>query len=193
MPSRRQPAIRVIAGIARGVTLRGPRGATLRPTSGRLRESLFGMLDSASADMSEVLDLYAGTGALGIEALSRGAGRCTFVESDASACRAIADNLQRVRMVDRGSVVRARVGRWRPRQDQLFTLVMADPPYQHAASWSEIEHSVEDALAPHALLIVEHAAREHPPAALLGRSMWRDRRQGEGAVAVYRSERKDAA
>lgn len=196
MPSRRQPAIRVIAGVARGVTLRGPRGATLRPTSGRLRESLFGMLESADADMSEVLDLYAGTGALGIEALSRGATRCTFVESDAPACRAITDNLERVHMVDRGSVVRARVGRWRPDEGQLFTLVMADPPYAHTTSWDEIEHSVEDALAPHALLIVEHAAREHPPVALLGRSMWRDRRQGDGAVAVYRSEGsagKDAA
>lgn len=185
--------IRVIAGSARGVTLRGPRRADLRPTSGRLRESLFGMLDSADADISTVLDLYAGTGALGIEALSRGAEHCTFVESDAATCRVISENLQRVRMEAQGEVVRAHVGRWRPPEGAAFTLVLADPPYANAACWDEIAHSVEGALAPHAFLIVEHPAREHPPAALVGRSMWRDRRQGDGAIAVYRSQREEAA
>ncbi|HJM75828.1 MAG TPA: 16S rRNA (guanine(966)-N(2))-methyltransferase RsmD [Dehalococcoidia bacterium] len=186
--------IRVIAGSARGVALTGPRRADLRPTSGRLRESLFGMLDSADADMSAVIDLYAGTGALGIEALSRGAEHCTFVESDAATCRVITENLKRVRMEHQGEVVRAHVGRWRPPEDAAYTLVLADPPYAETATcWDEIEHSVEGALAPQTFLMVEHPAREHPPAALLGRSMWRDRRQGDGAVAFYRSQREEAA
>ena len=189
MTPGRTPSIRVIAGSARGVSLRGPRDRRTRATTGRLRESLFGMLESASVDLSAVLDLYAGTGALGIEALSRGDGRCTFVEEDASACRTIRENLRRAKLTPRGDVVRGRVGRWRPQPQAAYTLVLADPPYGRAGSWDEIESSVEGSLATHAVLAVEHAAREHPPDALLGRSMWRDRRQGDGAVAVYRSDR----
>ena len=183
----RPGGMRVLGGVARGVTLRGPRGGRTRPTAARLRESLFGMLEAAGDDMSEVIDLYAGTGALGIEALSRGGGRCTFVEADAGACRVIRENLRRARCDDRSAVVRARVGRWRAPAAAAYTLVLADPPYDAADAWSEIKRSVGGALATHAVLAVEHAARERPPPALLGRAMWRDRRQGDGAVAVYRS------
>ncbi|MSQ37743.1 MAG: 16S rRNA (guanine(966)-N(2))-methyltransferase RsmD, partial [Chloroflexi bacterium] len=87
--------VRIIAGSARGLTLLQPRGRGTRPTSGRLREALFAILEAADADFSEVLDLYAGTGALGIEALSRGEGRCTFVESDARVSALIRENLGR--------------------------------------------------------------------------------------------------
>ena len=186
--------MRVVAGSARSVPLLGPRSPRTRPTAARLRESLFDILESAGDDMSEVLDLYAGTGALGIEALSRGGGRCTFVEADAQACRLIRENLRRTQLADHGAVIRARVGRWRARAGAAYTLVLADPPYDGGDTWREIELSVDGALAAHAVLAVEHAARRTPPAALLGRSMWRNRRQGEGAVAVYRSaHRKDAA
>lgn len=152
------------------------------------------MLSSSQADMTEVLDLYAGTGALGIEALSRGEGRCTFVETDAAACRVIHENLRRTRMGDRAAVVRGHVGTWRPSDGAEYTLILADPPYGAGAAWQAIERSAAGALAPHAVVAVEHAARETPPHALLGRSMWRDRRQGDGAVAMYRSaEGKNAA
>ncbi len=178
--------MRVIAGAARGVALRGPRDRRTRPTAGRLRESLFAMLEATGADMSEVVDLYAGTGALGIEALSRGDGRCTFVEADAAACAVIRDNLRRTRMEARGSVIRSRVGRWRPPAGAAYTLVLADPPYR-AAAWDEIERSIEGALAAEPTLAVEHSVRETPPPTLAGRPMWRDRPQGDGAVAVYRA------
>ncbi len=178
--------MRVIAGAARGVPLRAPRDRSTRATAARLRESLFGMLESASNDLSEVLDLYAGSGALGIEALSRGGERCTFVEANAEACRVIRENLRRTRLEAQGEVIRARVGRWQAQAGAAYTLVLADAPYDRAAAWQEIEHSVDGALAAGAMLAVEHAARQPPPAALLGRSMWRNRRQGAGAVAVYR-------
>ena len=183
----RRGGIRVIAGSARGLVLSGPPGAGTRPTASRLRESLFAMLESAGCDFSRVLDLYAGTGALGIEALSRGTGRCTFVEGDGRACEVVRSNLARAGFSDRGEVARARVGRWRPPPESSFTLVVADPPYNRAAeAWGEIEHTVDGALAAHAMLAVEHATRIHAPAALAARAMWRDRRQGEGAVALYR-------
>ena len=178
--------LRVIAGSARGVQLQTPRGAATRPTSARLRESLFGMLEAAGADLSSVLDLYAGSGALGIEALSRGAGRCLFIESDRRVCRVLRDNLERAGMGDRGEVVTGRVGRWRPPAGELFTLVLADPPYDDGAAWRAIEHAIEGAIAPDALIAVEHSARSHAPAALGGCAVWRRRRQGDGAIAAYR-------
>ena len=178
--------LRVIAGSARGVRLQTPSGSATRPTSARLRESLFGMLEAADADLSSVLDLYAGSGALGIEALSRGAGRCVFVESNRRVCRVLRDNLERAGMSDRSAVVSGRVGRWRPHEDERFTLVLADPPYGDGDSWRAIERAIEGAIAPGALIAVEHAARSQAPATLGGCAVWRRRRQGDGAIAAYR-------
>jgi 16S rRNA (guanine966-N2)-methyltransferase len=180
--------LRVIAGSARGIALRAPRGRGTRPTAGRLREALFSMLEAAGVDFTDTLDLYAGSGALGIEALSRGAERCTFVDSDAGACATIRANLERTGFAERAHLVRARVGQRRAAGDGGHTLVLADPPYHDATSWLAIERAVAGALAEHATIVVEHAAREVPPASMAGRGLWRDRRQGEGAVAIYRSE-----
>ena len=105
---------RLIAAAARGIELRQPSGRGTRPTSGRLREALFSMLEAADADFTEVLDLYAGTGALGIEALSRGAEHATFVEADARVSAVLRANLERVGMTEDATAVTASVGRWRP-------------------------------------------------------------------------------
>jgi 16S rRNA (guanine966-N2)-methyltransferase len=185
--------LRVIAGSARGVLLRMPPRAGTRPTSGRLREALFAMLTSAGVDGSRVLDLYAGSGALGIEALSRWDGHATFVESDARAAAVVRENLQRAKFVEQADVVVSRVGRWRAVGGEPYTLVLADPPYDDAASWAAIEQTVAGALTPDALIVVEHDARQSPPETLAGRECWRDRRQGAGAVAIYRARAEEDA
>ena len=146
------------------------------------------MLEAADADASKVVDLYAGTGALGIEALSRGAGSCTFVEADARVCEVLRENLERTQLAERAEVVGARVGRWRAPADGTYTLAFADPPYDDSSAWDAVAQSLAGALAEHAFVVVEHAARSAPRAELLGRALWRDRRQGEGAVAVYRRD-----
>lgn len=184
MASRGGP--RVIAGAARGTVLRWPKSGGTRPTTGRLRESLFSMLQAAQVSFDSVLDLYAGSGALGIEALSRGALEATFVESDARAASVIRENLRLVRMEDRARVHVARVGRWRPPEGARYTLVLADPPYDDAAPWAAVETAVQGALAEDAAVVVERNARSEAPDSLAGRPLWRDRRQGMGAVAVYR-------
>jgi 16S rRNA (guanine966-N2)-methyltransferase len=136
-------------------------------------------------DFARVLDLYAGSGALGIEALSRGEGVATFVDAAPESAAVIKENLARTHLDDRGRVIVSRVGRWRAPADAAYTLVVADPPYDDAGSWDAIEASVTGALAPHAIIVVEHDARTAPPEALAGRPLWRDRRQGAGAVAIY--------
>ena len=148
------------------------------------------MLEAAGADFDRVLDLYAGSGALGIEALSRGAGHCTFVESDPRAVTAIRENLARSAFESEATLVRARVGSWRSPAGATFTLVLADPPYDDPAAWDAIERTVQGNLAPAATLVVEHAARRGPPPLLGGLPLWRDRRQGEGAVALFRATRQ---
>lgn len=179
--------LRVIGGSHRGAVLIQPRGVVTRPTTARLREALFGMLEAQDADFAEVLDLYAGTGALGIEALSRGAGRCTFVEVDARAAAAIRENLRRTGLEARGVVAVARVGRWRPPAAARYTLVVADPPYDDAAAWGDVERTVSGVLAAGACIAVEHAARAPAPDTLAGLTRWRDRRHGDGMVALYRA------
>ena len=185
--------LRVIGGSARGLLLRTPAGSETRPTSARLRESLFGMLEAAGTPLDSVVDLYAGSGALGIEALSRGAERCVFVDSSRQACRVIRENLDRTRFADRAQVTTARVGRWQAPDGAAFSLVLADPPYGDDGAWTDIDRAISRALDEESVIAVEHSARTEPPATLAGRPRWRERRQGDGAVALYRRDDTPAA
>ena len=121
--------MRVVAGTFKGRRLAAPRGTRTRPTADRVREALFSMLRDVGG--ARVLDLYAGSGALGIEALSRGAGSAVFVERDAKALAAIERNLAAVG-VD-ATVARRDVLRFLARADGAFDLVFCDPPYDSAA------------------------------------------------------------
>ena len=121
--------MRVIAGSAKGTTL-APVPPGVRPVSDRAREGLFSSL-AAEVDGARVLDLFAGTGALAIEALSRGADRAVLVERDPRAAAMIRENLDRTHMAERARIVRAPVARFleRPSEEEPFELVFLDPPY----------------------------------------------------------------
>jgi 16S rRNA (guanine966-N2)-methyltransferase len=121
--------VRVDAGTFKGRRLAAPRGTRTRPTADRVREALFSMLGDVGG--ARVLDLYAGSGALGIEALSRGADSAVFVERDAQALAAIERNLAAVGA--EATVVRQDVVRFLARADGAFDLVFCDPPYDSAA------------------------------------------------------------
>src|SRR3990170_2227754 len=112
--------MRVIGGSAKGRRLRGPRGRSTRPTSDLVRGAMFDILTSLGADLSRVLDLYAGTGALGIEALSRGSEWCDFVERD---------NLAPPGLVERARGTRGPVEKAEARLSGPYSLLLADPPY----------------------------------------------------------------
>ncbi|HUQ39761.1 MAG TPA: 16S rRNA (guanine(966)-N(2))-methyltransferase RsmD [Acidimicrobiales bacterium] len=129
--------MRIVGGEASGRKLRAPTGRTTRPTSDQVREAIFnilyGLQDIEGAD---VVDLFAGSGALGIEALSRGAAHATFVESDHHALTAIRDNLESTGMADRATVVRSDVLRW-VADAPAFAVAFVDPPYAFSA-WDEL-------------------------------------------------------
>ena len=121
--------MRIVAGEFRGRRLTAPRGMRTRPTADRVREALFSMLGDVSG--ARVLDLYAGSGALGIEALSRGAESAVFVERDPRAVAAIERNLAAIGLEER--VVRGDALRFLARDEGTFDLVFCDPPYDSAS------------------------------------------------------------
>ncbi len=122
--------MRIVAGRVKGHRLRMPKGTETRPTSEKVREAIFAILGDSFIERP-VLDLFAGTGALGIEALSRGASRAVFVERRAIACAVIHDNLRHTHLEDEGRVLCMPVERALKALDEPFGLILLDPPYAY--------------------------------------------------------------
>ena len=183
---------RVIAGSAKGRQLLAPGPAT-RPLGDRLKEALFAILEPVLRD-GQFLDLYAGSGAAGIEALSRGASTAVFVEEDAAAARIIAANLAATGLTDRATVVRADATQWLDRQGGIagpFAIVFADPPYREPdllrTTLSVIEtHEQDRILADTGLLVLKHATKAAVPAGTALLTSVRERRFGETMLTFYR-------
>jgi 16S rRNA (guanine966-N2)-methyltransferase len=184
--------MRITGGIYRSRSLRAPAGTATRPTSDRVREALFGSLTARNAVAgARVLDLYAGTGALGLEALSRGAAHATFVESSREALSALRSNVTALGLEGQTLVVAASVDRavGRLARRGPFDLVVADPPWALVES-GEAPRLVADlvgagVLAPQALLVLEHSSRTRAPA-MAGAVLEEERRYGDTALAIYK-------
>lgn len=155
--------MRVIAGSAGGRRLVAPRGTVARPTSDRVREAMFSSL-APDVPGASVLDLFAGTGALGIEALSRGASDATFVEQNDSVLAALRSNLRTTGMEDRASVVRGDAAAFVARTfDRPFSIVLCDPPYRYPLHDVIACVATLDAgggLAPDTVVVVERERRD---------------------------------
>ena len=152
--------MRIIAGRLKGRTLDAPRGPAVRPTSDGLRETLFNVL--ASVEQARVLDAFAGTGAVGLEALSRGAAQVTFVERDRRALAALQANVRRCGVEDACAIIRDDFSRARTIARGAFDLVFLDPPYDGV----DLEAAVERAgplVAPGGRLVLEHSRRRASP------------------------------
>ncbi len=160
--------MRIIAGRFRGTGLtpvgKGDAAAHLRPTSDRVRESLFSMLTHQDAiEGARVLDLFAGTGALGLEALSRGASHVTFVESGRAAQRLLRTNIARLRVEAETRILSTDATRLGDCPDERFDLVFLDPPYAKALGEKAL-NAATNWLQPGALVVWEEAAPMAPPA-----------------------------
>jgi 16S rRNA (guanine966-N2)-methyltransferase len=172
--------MRVIAGSARGRQLVAPRDRLTRPISDRVKEALFGSIGARIVD-ARVLDLYAGSGAIGIEALSRGAVRATFVEHARSAVAAIRDNLRRTGFSDQADVYVTDVAAFlATTEDPAWDIVILDPPYAERTLDPPLERLAPH-LAPGALVVVKHFWRTPIPAGR-GLEPTRARRFGETAL-----------
>lgn len=182
--------MRIVAGTARGRTLLGPKSLKIRPTADRVRESIFNILGQ-SMDGRVVLDLYAGTGALSFEALSRGAQRAVLVDADREAVRLCLANAVALGFDRQISVLPMPVDRALAklrREQQRFDLVFADPPYGRGLALGAIKEVAEGSLlAPEGILCVEHHKRDLLPEQLKILKRVDSRRFGDTAVSFYQT------
>ena len=168
----------------KGRRLETPDWQGLRPTSDKLRETLFNVL-AARVGEARVLDGFAGTGAVGIEALSRGAAHVTFIEADSRAAKLIERNLQHCAVGDRYAIIRARFADAAHRSPPgSFDLVFLDPPYGPDVIVSTLE-AAAPLVAPGGLLILEHARRDTAPARIASIAKTRDIMSGDSALSLY--------
>lgn len=184
----------MIAGKARGIRLEGAPAGT-RPLADRVKEALFAMLDAEGALTDGFLDLYAGTGAAGIEALSRGAERATFVEHDARACAVIEANLKRAK-VEGSQIVRNDVVRYLANgapPPALYKAAIADPPYDANLLRPTLELLGDPQygwLADGAVVVAKHFWRDAPETQIGSLVLERQRRFGETMLSFYRQTGK---
>ncbi len=192
--------LRVIAGAFGGRVLRAPRGRKTRPTSARVREAVFAVLThhrthAPPLQGGRVLDLFAGSGALGIEALSRGAATALFVERGAAAVRTLRQNLQTLELTDRTMVMVRDIHQTLPtlRAEAPFDLVFLDPPYADQGSTRSLLLALEPAqrLTAQGVLVLEGPVDSSPPS-LPGLEAPLSRRWGRTAVHFYRQETRAA-
>lgn len=184
--------MRVIAGTLKGRRLATPDWPGLRPTSDKLRETLFNVLGPLVAG-ARVLDAYAGTGAVGIEALSRGAAHVTFVESDRRAAELVQANLRHCGLKEGYAIIRVDFAGAAPRLDSTLTdgptapfdIIFLDPPYGATGMISALG-TAADLASPGTLVVIEHARRDAPPAEAGKLRLTRDVTSGDSGLAFYR-------
>ena len=154
--------MRVITGSAKGHKLKAPKGLSTRPMLDRVKESLFSVIEGYGPIRGRVLDLYAGTGSLGIECLSRGASWADFVEQNAHVCRIIRENLAHTKFLDRARVVQMPAARYlaAARPEEKYAIILMDPPYADPAIETTIGAvGASGLLAQDGLLVVGHSPR----------------------------------
>jgi 16S rRNA (guanine966-N2)-methyltransferase len=178
--------IRIIAGSLKGRRLASPDWPGLRPTSDRLRETLFNVLADTVVG-ARVLDGFAGTGAVGIEAISRGAAHVTFLERDPRAVDLIGKNLARCSVMDGYTILRADMAAAGPTGLRaVFDVVFLDPPYAMAPG--EAVETVAPMVAPGGQLVIEHARRSVPAKSIAGVVLTRTLTAGDSALSFYRHD-----
>jgi 16S rRNA (guanine966-N2)-methyltransferase len=177
--------VRIIAGSHKGHRIDAPRGRTTRPTSDRVRENVFNLV-APSVEDSDVLDLYAGSGAMGLEALSRGAATAVLVETEQEACRTINANLDKLRLSG-ARVLCQDVARFLAAETGTYDLVFCDPPYdEYERLEPQLARSVPRLLGDAGLLVLETSSRAPEPELPL--ELRTSRRYGAARISLFARE-----
>ena len=180
--------MRVVAGTARGTVLKTPEGMLTRPTADRVKEAVFSILPFDVED-AVVLDLFGGTGQLGIEALSRGAKRAVFVDHQQKACELIRENLRRTKFSQQASVVRGDYLEYLKRTKEQFDIILLDPPYAEIFLENALNCIAEiDILRDNGIIVTERPLEKALEIQLPGYSRSRDYKYGKTLITLYRRQ-----
>lgn len=178
--------MRVITGSARGIQLKTPDGLLTRPTADRVKEALFSIINF-DIPGALVLDLFGGTGQLGIEALSRGAKSAVFVDEREDACKLIRENLKRTRLEGQARVVRGDYLAYLDRCQEQFDIVFLDPPYAEVFLETALNRITEiDILHTGGIIVTERPIGKELPWELDGFARSRDYKYGKTLLTIYR-------
>ena len=178
--------MRVISGTARGVVLKTPDGMKTRPTSDRVKEALFSIIQFDLPGTC-VLDLFGGTGQLGIEALSRGASQAVFVDEADAACRLIRENLKRTGFSDRAEVCRSDYAAFLRTNRKKFDIILLDPPYAEVFLENSLKMITEiDILQSGGIIVCEHASDKVISIDIQGFERSKNYKYGNTMLTLYR-------
>lgn len=180
--------MRVITGKARGVQLKTPDGMLTRPTADRVKEALFSIINFEIPGAA-VLDLFGGTGQLGIEALSRGAKSAVFVDAREDACKLIKENLRRTKLEQEGRVVRSDYLDYLNRCREQFNIILLDPPYAEVFLENALKRITEiDILQRDGIIVTERPLGKDLPWEFEGYTRSKDYKYGKTLLTIYRKQ-----
>ena len=183
--------MRVITGRARGTVLKTPEGSQTRPTTDRVKEALFSIIQF-EVQGARVLDLFGGSGQLGIEAISRGAAGAVFVDASDRACRLIRENLKRTHFENEAKVVCSDYLSYLTRCQEKFDIIFLDPPYAEEFLENSLKRITEiDILQSGGIIVAERPTGKELPWDFPGFARSKDYKYGNTVLAIYRKDRQD--
>lgn len=183
--------MRVIAGKAKGHRLKVPKGTVTRPATDLVRGAIFSILETTTSDWLRVLDLFAGSGALGIEALSRGAGRVDFVEQEPRCCSIIRQNLEKTKLAAQAHIYCCSVAKAISFLEEEYSIVLMDPPYSDSSIGSLVRQLATSKLVgTESIVVVTHSPHLPLNSTYATLHMLKERRHGDSCITVYQKEGK---
>jgi 16S rRNA (guanine(966)-N(2))-methyltransferase RsmD len=183
--------MRVIAGEAKGHRLKVPKGTGTRPATDLVRGAIFSILETTTTNWSRVLDLFAGSGALGIEALSRGASWVDFVELEPRCCSIIRENLEKTRLAAQAHVYCCSVAKALSFLKDEYSIILIDPPYSDSSIGSVVEQLATSKLVgPQTIVVVTHSPRLPLDSTYTPLQAIKERRHGDSCIKVFQKEEK---
>lgn len=181
--------MRVIAGEAKGHRLKVPKGTGIRPATDLVRGAIFSILETTTSNWSRVLDLFAGSGALGIEALSRGAGWVDFVEREPRCCIIIRENLEKTKLAAQAHIYCCSVAKAFSFLKDEYSIILIDPPYSDSSIGSVIEQLATSRLVgPETIVVVTHSPHLPLDSTYATLHRLKERRHGDSCIVVYQKE-----
>jgi 16S rRNA (guanine966-N2)-methyltransferase len=181
--------MRVIAGQVKGHRLKVPKGTVTRPATDLVKGAIFSILENITGDWEQVLDLFSGSGSLGIEALSRGAGWVDFVEREPRCCAIIKENLEKTRLAEKSHVYCCAVTKAFSFLDKEYSIILIDPPYSDSSIGSIIEQLGTSKLVGTDTTVVVTHSPHLPLNSVYGTlNLIKEHRHGDSCISVYRKE-----